>query len=73
MSHLDFILDIWTFSVAAQHGRKNAHGRGIVFDCGGPKTLTNMCFESRFKGTFKVMELGMEVGRALWVGSHGAL
>lgn len=32
-----------------------------------------MCFESRFKGTFKVMESGMEVGRALWVGSHGAL
>lgn len=37
------------------------------------KSLTNMCFESLFKGTFQVMELGMEVGGALWVGSHAAL
>lgn len=44
MSHLDFILDIWTFSVTAQHGRKNAYGRGIVFDCGGPKTPDEYVF-----------------------------
>lgn len=76
VSRLDFILDIWTFSVTVQHGEEK---RPWDRDCvwlwwtKKPWLLTNTCFESRFKGTFKVMELGMEVGRALWVGSRSAL
>lgn len=73
MSHLDFILDIWTFfCYCPTRQEKRPWERDCVW-LWWTKTLTNMCFESRFKGTFKVMELGMEVGRALWVGSHGAL
>lgn len=73
VSHLDFILDIWTFfCYCPTRQEKRPWERDCVW-LWWTKTLTNMCFESRFKGTFKVMELGMEVGRALWVGSHGAL
>lgn len=49
ISFLTFCL----FLVLSNMGGKNASRRGIVFDCGGakPRLLTNMCFESRFKGS----------------------
>lgn len=65
-----------TFSCSCLPLGQNTSRRGIVFDCGGPKTQTtdrSVFWIKTQRIRFKVMEWRMEVGRALRVGSRKEL